>query len=187
LVPLSIRISNAGKTVDTYQMNLVNDMLLSPLLLQMAVFSAIDETERTVGASSVRITGEAQFSGGSPSIMFDNLLAGDNGSAMQASLSAAMPLAFVMQGGFDTLKLKSIALNLEAFDRKKQVTIDSVSAGRREVRAGEKVHLNITLTGDNGVELVRKVEYQVPISAQPGPSHSQRRQQHQHRRLSPGA
>jgi len=36
-------------------------MLLSPLLLQMAVFSAIDETERTVGASSVRITGEAQF------------------------------------------------------------------------------------------------------------------------------
>jgi hypothetical protein len=169
LVPLSIRISNGGKTVDTYQMNLVNDMLLSPLLLQMAVFSAIDETERTVGASSVRITGEAQFTGGSPSIKFDNLLAGDNGSALQASLSAAMPLAFVMQGGFDTLKLKSIELNLEAHDRKKQLTIDGVSAARREVRAGEKVQLNVTLTGENGVELVRQVEYPVPIGAQPGP------------------
>src|SRR5207302_1255332 len=84
-------------------------------------------------------------------------------------LSAAMPLAFVMQGGFDTLKLKSIALNLEAHDRKKQLTIDSVSAARRDVRAGEKVHLNVTLTGENGVELVRQVEYQVPIGAQPGP------------------
>ena len=42
----------ATAPVDTYQMQMVNDPLLSPLLLQMAVFSAIDATERTVGASS---------------------------------------------------------------------------------------------------------------------------------------
>jgi hypothetical protein len=169
LVPMTIHVSNGGKTVDTYEMNMVNDMLLSPLLMQMAVFSAIDETERTVGASSIRLTGAAEFADGAAPIQFNNLLAGDNGSAMQASLSAAIPLAFVMQGGFDTLQLKRVTLNLEAYDHKKQLTIDGVTAARREVRAGEKVQLNISLTGENGVEVVRHVEYEVPIGAQPGP------------------
>src|SRR6185312_9588600 len=168
LVPLTITVANSGKTVDTYRMNMVNDMLLTPLLLQMALFSAIDETERTVGASSVRISGEAEFGNTGP-IKFDNLLAGESGSAMQASLSAAIPLAFVMQGGFDTLQLKRINLNVEAYDHKKQLTIDGVTAARREVRAGDKVQLLVSLAGDNGVELTRRVEYQVPIGAQPGP------------------
>src|SRR5262249_2929131 len=72
-VPVTIRVSNGGKPVDTYQMNMVNDMMLSPLLMQMAVFSAIDETERTVGASSVRLTGAAEFANGEAPIQFNNL------------------------------------------------------------------------------------------------------------------
>src|SRR5215471_16668991 len=168
LVPMTIRVSNGGRTVDTYEMNMVNDSLLTPLLMQMAVFSAIDETERTVGASSIRLTGAAEFADGAAPIEFNNLLAADNGSAMQASLSAAMPLAFVMQGGFDTLQLKRVTLNLEAYDHKKQLSIDGVTATKREVRPGEKVQLHISLTGENGIEVVRQVEYEVPIGAQPG-------------------
>ena len=38
-------------------MQMVNDPLLSPLLLQMAVFSVIDRTERTLGAATLRVTG----------------------------------------------------------------------------------------------------------------------------------
>jgi hypothetical protein len=148
---------------------MINDPLLSPLLIQMAVFSTIDETERTVGVSSVRLTGQAEFNGGAPPVKFDNLLAADNGSALQTSISAAMPVAFVMQGGFERVQLKRIDLNLEAFDHKKQLTIDTVTAARRDVKPGEKVHLNVTLTGENGVEVTRQVEYEVPLSAMPGP------------------
>ena len=61
MVPVSLTLSRAGKNVDSYEMQMVNDTLLSPLLLQMAVFSAIDATERTVGASSIRVTGEIEF------------------------------------------------------------------------------------------------------------------------------
>jgi hypothetical protein len=58
---------------------------------------------------------------------------------------------------------------VEAFDQKKQLTIDSVTASSREVRPGEKVKLSILLLGDNGAETTRQVEYQVPIGAEPGP------------------
>ena len=142
--------------------------LLSPLLLQMAVFTAIDATERTVGASSIRVTGQIEFQNAPAPLRINNMFAADNGTAMLASLSAAVPVAFVMQSGFDSLQLKKVSLNLEAFDQKKQLTIDGITASRREVRAGEKVQLNVSLTGENGAETVRHVDYQVPIGAEPG-------------------
>jgi hypothetical protein len=169
MVPLAINLSHAGRPLESYQMQMVNDALLSPLLLQMAVFSAIDETERTVGAGTIRISGEVEFQNAPAPLHVDNLYAADNGSAMQVSLSAAVPVAFAMQSGFDGLKLKKVTLNLEAFDQKKQLTIDGITTSRRDVRAGEKVQLNVALVGDNGVETTRTLEYQVPIGAEPGP------------------
>ena len=68
-----------AKPVETYQMQMVNDPLLSPLLLQMAVFSAIDATERTVGATSIRVTGEIEFQNASAPLRINNMYAADNG------------------------------------------------------------------------------------------------------------
>ena len=49
---------------------------------------------------------------------------------MQVSLSTAIPLAYVMQSGFASLKLKKVALKIEAFDQKKQLTIDGITVSR---------------------------------------------------------
>jgi hypothetical protein len=168
MVPVSVSLTRGGKEVETYQMQMVRDALLSPLLLQMAVFSAIDATERTVGTGSIRVTGQIEFQNGTAPLRISNMYAADNGSPMLASLSAAVPVAFVMQGGFDSLQLKKVSLQLEAFDQKKQLTIDGITTSRRDVRAGESVLLNVSLTGENGAETVRRVEYQVPIGAEPG-------------------
>jgi hypothetical protein len=169
LVPVSIGVSRAGHAVESYRVQMVNDPLLSPLLLQMAVYSAIDATERTVGASSVRVTGEVEFQNAPAPVRLENMYAADNGSAMLVSLSAAVPVAYVMQGGFSTLELKKVEIHIEAFAQKKQLTIDGISVSRREARPGEKVLLNVVLAGENGAETTRQVEYQVPIGAEPGP------------------
>src|ERR1035437_7695662 len=168
MVPVSVTVSRGGKPVESYQMQMVHDTLLSPLLLQMAVFSAIDATERTVGAGSIRVTGQIEFQNGTAPLRINNMYAADNGSPMLASLSAALPVAFVMQGGFESLQLKKVSLHLEAFDQKKQLTIDGIATSRHDVRAGEKVQLIVSLTGENGADTVRRVAYQVPIGAEPG-------------------
>jgi hypothetical protein len=168
MVPISVSISRGSRPVESYQMQMVADPLLSPLLIQMAVYSVIDETERTVGASSIRVTGEIEFQNAPSPVRINNMFAADNGSAMQGSLTAAIPVAYVMQSGFNSLQLKKVALNIEAYDQKKQLSIDGISVSRRSVRPGEKVHLNILLTGENGTETSRPLEYQVPIGAEPG-------------------
>ena len=168
MVPVSVNLTREGKAIDTYNMQMVSDPLLSPLLLQMAVFSAIDATERTVGASSIRVTGEIEFQNAPSLLRINNMYSADNGSAMQVFFSAAVLVAYILQGGFDALKLKSVTLNLQTFDKKKELTIDSITAARRQVRPGEKVELAVSLTGDNGVETIRHLDYQVPIGAEPG-------------------
>ncbi len=169
MAPVSITVSRGGKRLDSYQMEMVNDRFLSPLLVQMAVFNTIDATERTVGASSFRVTGTIEFHGSSAPLEVNNMYAADTGSAMIASLSTAIPLAYVLQSGFDALNVKKVALNIESFDAKKQYEIDGVSVGRREVRAGGKVELTTTLVGENGEEVPRTIVYQVPEGITPGP------------------
>jgi hypothetical protein len=169
MVPVSIAVTRAGRAIESYRMQMVDDPLLSPLLLQMAIYSAIDSTERSVGASSMRVSGEIQFQNAPSPLRIQNVFSSETGAAQQVSLSAAIPLAFVMQSGFDTMKLKSVSLAVETFEQKKEWTIDSVSASRREVRPGESVRLRVSLAGENGAETARTVDYRVPIGAQTGP------------------
>jgi len=168
-VPVSIAVTRNARPVQSYECQMVNDPLLSPLLLQMAVFSAVDSTERTVGAASLRITGEIEFRNAPTSVRLNNIYSADNGAAMMISLTTAIPMSYVMQSGFRSLELKKVTIQVEAFDQKKQLTIDSVTASRREVRPGEKLQLSVLFLGDNGAETTRQVEYQVPIGAEPGP------------------
>ena len=85
------------------------------------------------------------------------------------ALSAAIPLAYVLQGGFDALHVKQVALEIESFDEKKQLQIDHVFAGRREARPGETIELTIGLAGENGAMVTRKVSYPAPIGLTLGP------------------
>jgi len=167
-VPVTVAVTRAGKRIDNYQMQMVNDPLLSPLLLQMAVFSAVEATERTVGAATLRITGDIQFQNAPAPVRIDNMFSSDNGSATQASLSTAVPLAYVMQSDFSSLRLKNVSLNIEAFDTKKELTIDGITVSRQEAHPGDTLHLNVLLVGENGAETTRQLDYKVPIGAEAG-------------------
>ena len=169
MAPVSVKVSRAGAQQDSYAMQMVPDRFLSPLLVQMAVYSSIDATERTVGASSFRVTGVVEFDGGAAPLKLNNIYSADNGSAMMVSLSTAVPIAYVLQSGFEDVHMKRVALEIEAFPEKKQLQIDQVWVARPYVRPGEKVQLTAVLAGENGAEVSRQVEYEVPIGATPGP------------------
>ena len=70
LAPLEIRVGENG-----YHMNMAQDRVMTPLVAQMAVFSAIDSTERSVGAATYAVRGHTDFDGGS--VKLDNVYSGD--------------------------------------------------------------------------------------------------------------
>jgi hypothetical protein len=165
MTPLDIKVSRAGRTLDQYHVQMVNDRFLGPFLMQMAVYSAIDATERIVGTSSLTVKGAIVLDGRREPVRLGDVYAADTGTAALASLSTAIPLAYLMQGGFDTLRVKSIALDIEASDTKKALQIDQVLTSRREVHPGETVEIETLLTGENGAEIRRSTRYRVPVGA----------------------
>ena len=168
MLPLEISVAQDQKPLDTYRMQMVNDRFLSPFLLQMAVFSSIDATQRATGASSIVVHGSVEFENSTQAAQLGNIYAGDNGSAMQAANSTAVPLSYLMQSGFNALKIKRIALHLDASNTKKDLTISDVYLSRKEAKAGDTVELLTLLDGENGVELSRTVKYTIPPGTAPG-------------------
>jgi len=169
MVPVAITVARAGRKVDGYQMQMANDRFLAPFLMQIAVFSAIDSTERALGAATYGVRGQIEFQGNAPPLKLNNMYAGDANTAMQVSLSAAIPLAYVLQSGFSSLEVKRVALDIDSFDEKKQWQIDQVVASPHEVRPGGTVQINAVLVGENGAEVTRTLDYDVPVGATPGP------------------
>ena len=75
LIPVEIRVGQ-----NSYHMRLVQDRVMTPLLMQMAVFSTIDSTQRSVGGQSYSVRGQLAFEGGVVNI--DDVYTGDAGVAV---------------------------------------------------------------------------------------------------------
>ena len=166
MVPISITVHAAGlKTPRTYKMEFVSDRTLAPLLAQRAIYSALDGTERTLGPGSVTVRGAMELEGGLPPVRLDNVYSADSNAIAQAAVYSTIPLSFLAQSGLDGIRPKSISLDFETSDHRNQLQVDQVWPSNREVHPGETLELNISLTGENGGEIIKKVKYQVPVGA----------------------
>lgn len=173
LVPVSIQVARYNERESpvrriNYRFEMVRDRLLSPLLLQMAVFSAIDATEQALGSATLQVRGEFEFRDGSGPLRLENMFAGDVNLPLQASTATAVPLAYVLQSGFEALELKTARLEIQSFAERRQLQIEQVWTSRRQVRPGETLEITVLLRGENQLELTRKAAYQIPAGAPPG-------------------
>jgi SpoIVB peptidase S55 len=164
-VPVAVTVKDGRRAPIAYHMQLVNDRVLSPFILQMAVYSAIDATERTLGLASYSLRGAIEFQRGIQPLKLDNTYSGDFNVPLQASSGVSSPLAYLMASGFDGLKVKNITLEIEASERKRVLQIDQVTASPKEVHAGQAVDLTVTFTGENGIETQKSLRYTVPVGA----------------------
>ena len=133
----------------------------------MAVFSVIDATERQVGASTLRMSGTAEFSDGVPALKLDNIFSGSNSSALQLATSTALFLYYALESSDVTLR--RIHLEIESADEDKWLEIDRVWSSKTRVRPGEVIQLSAALKSSAGAETVRTADYRVPPGAAPGP------------------
>lgn len=167
LVPVSISVATpAGDR--RYQVQIVNDRLLTPFLLQLALFSAIDATERTIGVSSLRAEGRVAFEGTAEPLIIKNVFASDLSVAMGASANVVVPLSFALQSGFPQLRVKSAEFKLVPAEEKKSLQIDQVWTSSRQVAPGGSLDVSVLFTGENGVEIMRHSKVHIPVGAQAG-------------------
>jgi len=167
-VPITITVKDGHRSPLGYHMQMVNDRVLSPFIVQMAVYSAMDATERTLGLASYSIRGAIGFGNSVEPLKLDNTYSGDFNVPLQAASGIASPLAYLLSAGFDSLKIKNISIEVEASEHKRLLQIDQVTASRKEVHPGDSVDLAVTFTAENGVETQKSVRYTIPSGAPAG-------------------
>jgi len=167
-IPVSLTVKDGRRAPLVYHMQMIQDRVLSPYIVQTAVYSAMDATERTLGLASYSLRGGVEFVDGAPPLKLDNTYAGDYNVPLQASSGVSAPLASILGAGFDALKIKSINLEIEASERKRFLQVDQITASPKQVHPGGTVELAVTLTGENGLEVQKSVRYRVPVGATAG-------------------
>jgi hypothetical protein len=161
LIPMEIRVGP-----QTYRMRMVNDRVMTPLLTQMAIFSAIDTTQRSVGPQSYSIKGELEFDNGT--VRIDDVYSGDVAVSVLASAGVTSTLSFALQSGFDVLKPKGLKLGVDPVEKRTLRQISGLIAPRL-ARPGEEIQIGVVFSGENGVEETQHVRYRVPVGAPSGP------------------
>jgi hypothetical protein len=169
MVPLTVSVRGTDATPRTFRMEMVPDRTFAPLLTQMAVFSALDGSERTLGPGTFSVRGSVEFEDGLPPVRLDNTFASDLNAPLVTAVFTAIPLTYLMQSGFESLKLKSVQVEITGTDNRKSMHLDQAWSSSKEVRAGEPLELNLSLVGDNGAEMFRKVQHRLPVGVTTGP------------------
>lgn len=105
-IPFAITVKDGRRAPLDNHMQMIQDRVLSPYIVQTAVYSAMDATERTLGLASYSLRGGVEFVNGAPPLRLDNTYAGDFNVPLQASSGVAAPLSSILGAGFDALKIK---------------------------------------------------------------------------------
>ena len=168
MVPTVIRVEQADGRSASYRMELVRDTQLTPFLLQLALYSAINVSERALGPQTVRVRGGVRFAGGLPGLVLDDIYTGSGGVGQIAALSTAAPLSYLLQTGHPDLELESIHVDVESVPADAYTDLVRAWVSKTQVRPGETVAIRFAAKGPDGVERLRTLPYAVPVSQPAG-------------------
>ncbi len=167
-VPMTVSVHSPATGNHNYRFQVVNDRFLSPFVIQTALFSVLDATERTLGRGTLQLSGQVEWDAGAPPLQIRDTFVSDSGLVQQVSADAVVPLGFVLGAGFQDLHVKTITFHLEASEAKQQLHLSQAWTSTHDVRPGDSVEITALLDGENGAQIARSATYQVPSGAPAG-------------------
>jgi hypothetical protein len=166
MIPVTINLHTSREQVETYKYEVASDEFLTPLLLNMTVYSTITSSERSLGDSTVSVRGKIEVKG-QETITLERRFA-MSGAAISAAGSVAAPIASLLSSGFDNVELGPITLDIAATDLRRAATLDRISLDRNEAHRGETVEVQAYVRTESGKQFVQRIPVQIPADVPPG-------------------
>jgi hypothetical protein len=169
MLPVRLQMTDGSGLRRTYAFDLVDDPLLSPLLLYSAMNGVLGTVERTFGSATVRLReGSVIKVDGATDVRLDNLFAGDGATNYASGLSAFL-LYLVMNNEWSTPRVSGINLILDYDREPRTATVRRVTLDRYRVKAGSSVTARVLVGPYRGAdkEFIREIE--IPEETAPGP------------------
>lgn len=166
MIPVTINLHTSRDRVETYRFEVANDEFLTPLLLNMTVFSTITSSERGLGDSTVSVRGRIEVKGQEP-VMLERRFSMTN-AGVAAAGSIAAPVGALLSSGFDDVELGPITLDIAATETRRAATLDRIALDRTDVRSGETVEVQAFMRTESGKQFVQRIPVEIPADVPPG-------------------
>jgi hypothetical protein len=160
MIPVKINLHTSRDRTETYTYEVANDKFLTPVLLNITIFSTIGSTERSMGDSTISLRGKIEVAGQQP-INLERRFSSTNAGA-QAAASVAVPMAALLSSGFDNVDIGQITLDITSTDARMAGTLDRIALDRTEVGRGETLEVQAYVRTDSGKQFVQRIPVKIP-------------------------
>ncbi|HEY9404718.1 MAG TPA: hypothetical protein VIQ24_18825 [Pyrinomonadaceae bacterium] len=166
MIPVKINLHTSRGGTETYTYEVANDKLLTPILLNITIYSTIGSTERAAGESTISLRGQINVAGQQP-IRIERRFSSMNAGA-QTAASVAVPMAALLSSGFDNVDIGQITLDITSTDARMAGTLDRIALDRTEVGRGETVEVQAYVRTDSGKQFVQRIPVKIPADVPRG-------------------
>jgi len=163
MIPVHLHLDTTLNRKSNYNFEMIDEPFLSPILLNLAVTSALGVTERSIGTSTLNIKAQIRMADGQL-VALEDVLSGDVGTMAMVGATVATPLAMLMSSGFPDLKVQDIDLSIDSLDEKRSATIEQVWSTKSEVRPGDHLEVTALIRLPWGTTMTEKIPVDVPES-----------------------
>ena len=163
LVPVTLTLNSKRAPSRTFNFQVVNDELFTPLLTYLAVANVLTSYERQTGAATYTLTGDARIAG-QPPIRFDDVFVGDQGAANAAAYVSG-PLTVLYRNATERFSLDGITLTVDADEATRTAEIGRVWIDEPVVRAGRPARVQVQLRTFQGEDRIVAQTIDIPANA----------------------
>jgi len=168
-VPLEIRFLEPSGRTREFKVDLANDRLLTPLLVNMTVASLLSSEQRSLGDLSFALDGYVYLDNGA-SVHLEDLFSGnlDTATTGLSGLLTAV-VYYLTNNEFEAIGIHRITLAVRALEEGKFCSLERVWLDKYEVSAGERIQVKIYCRTFGG----EGFEEEVTVEAPPLPAGSE--------------
>jgi len=166
MIPVTINLHTSREQVETFRYEVANDEFLTPLLLNMTIYSTLTSSERSLGESTVSVRGKIEVRG-QPPVLLERRFSMQSAGIMAAG-SVAGPVQALLSSGFEGVDLGPITLDIAATDSRRAATLDRIALDRNEVHSGGTVEVQAYVRTESGKQFVQRIPVEIPADVPPG-------------------
>ena len=142
MMPTAISIRSAGRA-QHYNMEVLRNRDLGPLLVQSAVVSCLISAEKARGEVTVKTSLTLKLEG-RPDLTIENIYAGARGLG-EGVIGVTRPMQLLLQNPFEEITIEAASFDLEVAEDVKAALIESIALDRSRFEPGDSVGVEIWL------------------------------------------
>lgn len=166
-IPLNIEVQDSPVHVKKFKLKLVNDQVLTPALVNLALYTLLGTEERSYGNLSVDFEANLFLEGGL-SVRLEDLFSGNMDSASTSLSGLVAAVVYMLKNNeFQEVGLNQIEVKIRVVEQLRTATLEKVLLDRYEVQPGEVIQVKTYFRTQGNDLKTEEVEFLAP-SLPPG-------------------